>query len=99
MGFFGAPLAEIPENSTFAVPKGKISRKTQRSGRAVFPIAIGSTGLENQNQGVLLNRGVVERFIAPVLKTGDVKASGGSNPSSSAESPDFVGAFFGFKNR
>jgi hypothetical protein len=29
-------------------------------------------------------RGVVERFIAPVLKTGDVKASGGSNPSSSA---------------
>jgi hypothetical protein len=48
--FFGAPLAEIPENSTFAVPKGKISRKTQRSGRAVFPIAIGSTGLENQTK-------------------------------------------------
>gem|GEM_PF-6980868 len=30
-------------------------------------------------------RGVVERFIAPVLKTGDCNRSGGSNPSSSAE--------------
>jgi hypothetical protein len=45
MGFFGAPLAEIPENSTFAVPKGKISRKTQRSGRAVY-----CTGLENRRR-------------------------------------------------
>ncbi len=31
-----------------------------------------------------LNRGGAERFIAPVLKTGDVKASAGSNPVSSA---------------
>jgi hypothetical protein len=39
---------------------------------------------------------VVERFIAPVLKTGDVKASGGSNPSSSAKSPDKSRGFFVF---
>jgi hypothetical protein len=70
MGFFGAPLAEFHENSTFAVPKGKNRPYTPKID-ALRP---------NPR-----HRGVVERFIAPVLKTGDVKASGGSNPSSSAE--------------
>jgi hypothetical protein len=45
VGFFESIFAGIAENSTFAVPKGKINRKTQRSGRAVY-----CTGLENRRR-------------------------------------------------
>ena len=34
---------------------------------------------------------MAERFNAPVLKTGDLKGSGGSNPSSSDFSKDLFG--------
>ena len=53
---------------------------TQRSGRVVVPIAIGSGGLENESN----NRGVAEWSIAAVLKTVVPWGTGGSNPSSSA---------------
>jgi hypothetical protein len=63
----------------------------------VVPIAIGSGGLENLSHFILSSGEMAEWSIAAVLKTVELRGSGGSNPSLSANFENIFADIFSKK--